>query len=250
MATENHVPAAADRNGGGPVVLVTGAAGGIGAATVARFRRQGARVVAADRRLEDALWGGTASVRLDVSRGEDWAMAVARIAEWFGRLDVLVNNAGVGWIDGVRTLSLDHWEHSIAVNQTGVLLGMHHAAATMVAGGGGAIVNVGSIYALKGSPSAISYAATKGALRQMTRSAAIELAPDGIRVNAVHPGFVDTPMIRGGGHRVREAVVAATPMRRVARPEEIAAAITFLASPDASFITGADLVVDGGLMAG
>jgi NAD(P)-dependent dehydrogenase (short-subunit alcohol dehydrogenase family) len=241
----------------GVVALITGAAGSLGMATARRFAHDGAQLVLTDVRADDlralAEEVGGLAVTHDVRSDESWAAAVAAACDRFGRLTVLVNNAGIGDPAGVEEVSLDLWDQHLAVNQTGVLLGMRHAAPAMRAAGGGSIVNVSSIHGLVarsvGRGSAIAYTATKGAVRLMSKGAAAEFAADGIRVNSVHPGYVDAPMVGVAQTDERLRAQELTPMRRFARPEEVAAGIAFLASADASYITGAELAIDGGYTA-
>jgi NAD(P)-dependent dehydrogenase (short-subunit alcohol dehydrogenase family) len=243
----------------GAVALITGAAGSLGSATARLLCRRGTRVAAADVRAQElgelAEELGCLALELDVTSELSWRAAVKATRERFGRLTVLVNCAGVGDACGLEDLPLARWEEVVAVNQTAVLLGMRAVAPEMRAAGGGSIVNVSSIHGLVaralGGPgaSAIAYTATKGAVRLMSKAAAVDLAGDGIRVNSLHPGYVEAPML---GVRQSEARLRArerTPLGRFARPEEIAAAIAFLASEDASFMTGSELVVDGGYTA-
>jgi NAD(P)-dependent dehydrogenase (short-subunit alcohol dehydrogenase family) len=238
------------------VALVTGGAGTIGRATVRRFAREGAKVAVADLRLDDveplaAELGGLA-LELDVRSDESWAVAVAALRSRFGQLDVLVNNAGIADSAGVEALDLEIWDQVLAVNQTGVLLGMRHAAPEMRRGGGGSIVNISSIHGLVGklSPdgSAIAYSATKGAVRMMSKAAAMDLGGDGIRVNSVHPGYVDAPM-EGAKPGAREHAVTRTPFGKLVTADDVAAGILFLASADSAMITGTELTIDGGYTA-
>jgi NAD(P)-dependent dehydrogenase (short-subunit alcohol dehydrogenase family) len=167
----------------------------------------------------------------------------------FGPLNVLVNNAGVISERGAEDEPEDAWHRVIAINQSGVFLGMKHVVPAMRRAGGGSIINISSTLGVVGAEDYIAYQASKGAIRQMTKSAALSYAKDGIRVNAVCPGWIDTPMTDALGADIREHDIAMTPLRRPGRPIEVSYAVVFLASDEASFITGADLVVDGGYVA-
>jgi NAD(P)-dependent dehydrogenase (short-subunit alcohol dehydrogenase family) len=238
------------------VALITGGAGTIGRATARRFAQEGARVAVADLRLEDveplAAELGALGLELDVRSDESWAAAIGAITQRFGRLDVLVNNAGIADSAGVEEVDIETWNQVLAVNQTGVLLGMRHAAPEMRRAGGGSIVNISSIHGLVGKlssdGSAIAYTATKGAVRMMSKAAAMDLGADGIRVNSVHPGYVDAPMVgaKPGG---REHAVTRTPFGKLVSAEDVAAGILFLAAPDSVMITGTELTIDGGYTA-
>jgi NAD(P)-dependent dehydrogenase (short-subunit alcohol dehydrogenase family) len=243
----------------GKVAIVTGAARGQGAAHSRLLAEEGAKVVLADvldeqghaveQELRDAGLE-VVYVHLDVSSDEDWAAAVEIARERFGGLHVLVNNAGiVGTTAGVEAESLEGWQQIVAVNQTGVFLGMKHAIPLMKRAGGGSIVNTSSIWGVAGTEEYIGYQATKGAVRLMTRSAALTHAGDNIRVNSVVPGLVMTPMLDDEPEDAIAAVVDMTPLGRGADPREISYGVLFLASDEASFVTGTDLVVDGGFLA-
>ncbi len=242
----------------GKVALLTGASGGQGAAEAVLFAAEGARVVIADL-LDDAgralaerivAEGGRASYRhLDVVDEQTWAETIEGIDADFGRLDVLVNNAGIGDRRGVMEQPLRSWNKVLDVNLWGPIVGMRTAAPLMARGGGGSIVNISSIAGLTGYDAA-AYTASKWGLRGVTKTASLEFADDGIRVNSVHPGTIATPMIADVSEPELRNYVRATPMRREGRAEEIATAVLFLASDEASFITGAELVVDGGFVAG
>ncbi len=173
---------------------------------------------------------------------------MAEAVDAFGGLHILVNNAGIGTLADVETETRDDYERVIAVDQTGVWLGMKYAVPAMRAAGGGSIVNLSSIFGkVGGFGGSVAYHAAKGAVRLMTKNAALRYAKEGIRVNSVHPGFIDTPMITGiKGTDLEEAILAATPMGRLGRSEEIAAVILFLASDAASYVTGSELYADGG----
>ncbi len=241
----------------GKVALVTGAARGIGAASARRLAESGATVVLTDviddegQALADALQadGHTAVYHnLDVADETAWASVVAETAKEFGRLDVLVNNAGIGTMEDVEAETLEGWNRLIGINQTGVWLGMRAAIPVMRQGGSGSIINVSSIFgAVGGFGGSIAYHASKGAVRLMTKSAAIRYATEGIRVNSIHPGFIDTPMIEQiKGTEVEQLIVSNTPMGRLGRSEEVAEVIAFLASDAASYMTGSEVYVDGG----
>ena len=247
----------------GKVALVTGGSSGIGRGTCQLFAREGAKVVIADvaeeagRQVEEEIveHGGEAMfVRLDVAREDEWIAAVRRTVERFGRLDVLVNNAGMSTDatrETVEHTELDVWNQAMGVNSTGVFLGMKHAVPQIRKAGGGSIINVASIYGLVASKRGTVYHAAKGSVRMLTKAGAIQYAGEGIRVNAVHPGFADTGMTRDLHARpgVREEREAQTPLGRLGTPEDIAWGIVYLASDEASFVTGSDLVIDGGMTA-
>ncbi len=248
----------------GKVALVTGAASGLGAATARRLAKEGATVVLTDRDIvgEDIAahivdTGGRAVFRLhDVTSQPDWAAAVEHAVADFGRLDILVNNAGVaGGNHELMDHSFDAWRQILSVNLDGVFLGLRHAGPRIAASGGGSVINISSILGKVGMAGAAAYCASKGGVTLLTKAAALEWAPLGIRVNSIHPGFIDTPMVSGAlagredGNEMRVALMAAHPLGRFGVPKEIGDAVAFLASDDASFITGAELVVDGGYTA-
>jgi 2,5-dichloro-2,5-cyclohexadiene-1,4-diol dehydrogenase 2 len=242
----------------GKVALVSGGASGIGAAHVRVFAAEGAKVVAGD--VQEAQGktvveevnkrGGEAVfVRLDVAKEADWANAVQTAVSRFGKLTTLINNAGIYWPQGVEAETLENWNKMTTVNQTGVWLGMKAAIPALRNAGGGAIVNISSLYGLIGSPGSIAYHATKGAVRLMTKSAALEYVKQGIRVNSIHPGMIDTPILGNLTPQDAEAIRAATPMGRMGKPEEIAYGSLYLCSDEAAYVTGIELVIDGGWLA-
>ena len=242
----------------GKVALISGAARGQGAAHAARFAEEGASVILGDVRDEEGEATAKAIadrglaaiyVHLDVTSDADWKAAVARAEEEFGKLDVLVNNAGILGMPSLLDETEEHWNQVVAVNQTGVFLGMRAAVPAMKRAGGGAIVNTSSIWGIAGAEEYISYQATKGAVVLMTKSAALTHVGDGIRVNSVCPGLVLTPMSAEEGPDVEQAVAEMTPMKRGAQPEEISSGIVFLASDEASYVTGTELIIDGGFLA-
>jgi len=239
----------------GKVALITGAARGQGEAEARLFVAEGARVVLGDVRDElgekvaASLGAAARYVRLDVSQEALWQRAVALAESEYGRLDVLVNNAGiVGEFGPTERCTLESYQKTIAVNQIGAFLGMKTAIPALRRAGGGSIVNVCSVAGLYGIPGFVAYGASKWALRGMTKLVAFEVGKDNIRVNALHPGSVETPMMPASLDRAK--VTRGQAMERVAQPEEIAAAALFLASDESSFVTGADLVADAGLSAG
>ena len=241
----------------GKVAIVTGGAQGIGAATAEAMAAAGAVVVVTDvldgegERVASHLRDSGYTARyehLDVSDEANWDQVVEKTVAELGGLHVLVNNAGIGTMSDVETETREGWDRLIAINQTGVWLGMKTAAPRMRASGGGSIVNVSSIFgAVGGFGGSIAYHASKGAVRLMTKNAAIRYAKEGIRVNSVHPGFIDTPMIEQVKDTpVEQAILANTPMGRLGTPAEIGAVIAFLASDAASYMTGSEIYVDGG----
>ncbi|MTD16757.1 glucose 1-dehydrogenase [Nakamurella sp. YIM 132087] len=239
----------------GRVALVTGAARGQGAAHIERLAAEGARVLACD--VLDTEGEATAAAlreegldvtyrRLDVTSAADWAGAIAEVTERYGRLDVLVNNAGIIHVAPILEQSEQDWQRTLTVNTTGPLLGIQAAAPLLITAGGGSVINTASIFGVVGAVGYVAYTASKGALLALTKTAALELAPHGIRVNALVPGGVSTPM---NEHEKEGGVIPQTPLGRRAHVSEIAAVVAFLASDDARFVTGTEIVVDGGFLA-
>ena len=244
----------------GKVALITGAAHGMGAEEARLFAREGAKVAIADIREEDArkveaeiaeAGGESMVVMLDVSKEDQWETSVSAVVAQFGKLDILVNNAGISG-SGERDLgSSESWDRLMGINAKSVFLGMKHAIPEMERAGGGAIVNISSISGFVGQEAIHpGYNASKGAVRLVTKAAAVQHAKIGVRVNSVHPGMMPpilTSFQRGDPNR--EAMNAAVPMGREGEPIEVANAVLFLASDEASYITGTELLVDGGFTA-
>lgn len=238
----------------GKVALITGSARGQGAAEAELFARHGARVVVTDVLREDGeaiaaairAAGGMAEFHfLDVTDAEQWNSVTASIQAEYGGLDILINNAGINRRQQLTAMAREDWNRLLDVNLTGPMLGIQACVPLLRQRGGGAIVNVGSLAGLMGHPTT-GYSAAKWGLRGLTKSAALELAKYNIRVNAMHPGLVDTPILDRSSPFYRE-LSAMTPLGRAGRPEELAQVALFLASDESSFITGVDIPVDGGL---
>ena len=234
----------------GKVVLVTGAASGIGHAVAELFAKEGAAVFASDiASPKSAYSDGIEAMTLDVTGEDDWATAVDTIVAKAGRLDVLINNAGIIAYEPLHELEMNAWLKMISVDQTGVFLGMREAVRVMRRQKSGAIVNISSIWGNAAVGGAHAYHAAKGAVRNMTKNAAMTYVADGIRVNSVHPGFIDTPLTRAQAPELNEVVIASTPMKRGGTPIEVAYGCLFLASDESSYVTGAELAIDGGYLA-
>jgi 3alpha(or 20beta)-hydroxysteroid dehydrogenase len=240
----------------GKVALLTGAARGQGAAAARRFVAEGAKVLIADvlddegKALADEL--GALYQHLDVGREDDWSAAVDRAVDEFGSLTVLVNNAGILHFAELGKTTLADYERVIRVNQIGAFLGMRSVVEPMSRAGTGSIVNVSSVEGLAGMPFLVAYTASKFAIRGMTKVAALELGPKGIRVNSVHPGMIDTKMVSdaaGGAEIDNYWVGKKVALGRVGQPGEIANLVVFLASDESSYSTGAEFVADGGATA-
>jgi len=240
------------------VAIVTGGAHGMGEAEVRLFAEHGAAVVIADVLEEageavaadiNAGQGRARFIRTDVTSEADWQRLIQETIATYGRLDILVNNAGISGSAVGDPEALGGWERIMAVNATSVFLGTKHAAAVMAAAGKGSIVNISSIMGFVGSAdSHPGYAASKGAVRIYTKAAAAKYGPSGVRVNSVHPGYMP-PMLNATNQAGRASKIAATPLRRLGEPIEVAYGVLFLASDEASFVTGTELVIDGGYIA-
>lgn len=241
----------------GKVVLVTGATGGIGVEIVRRLAEEGASVVVTDvdveacEKLSAGLEHGARHqvLGLDITQESQWQQAMSAVSERFPSLDAVVNNGAIGSLASVVDEDLNRYNRVIEVSQTGTWLGMKHAGALIEQTGGGSIVNICSILGTVGGlGNSVAYAAAKGAVRSMTKNAALHWATRGVRVNSIHPGFIETPQLleRYEGTERHQAMVANTPMGRLGRAEEVAAAVAFLAGDDSTFITGTELYVDGG----
>jgi 3alpha(or 20beta)-hydroxysteroid dehydrogenase len=239
----------------GKVALISGGARGIGATAARLFASEGASVVLGDvldgdaKATADEIGANALALRLDVTSEEDWAAAVAEAEARFGRLDVLVNNAGILAFGTIEGTSPEDFMRIVRVNQLGAFLGLRAAVPAMRRAGGGSIVNVSSVEGITGGPALAAYASTKFAVRGLTKVGAVELGPHKIRVNAVCPGGIDTPMVRGSGTEGMDldALFAGVPLGRAGRPDDVANVMLFLASDDSSYCNGAEFVVDGGV---
>lgn len=236
----------------GKVAIITGAAQGQGAATARLFAAEGARLILTDlspsgQDLADSLGGAATFVRQDVSEASEWAKTVAAATDAFGRLDVLINNAGVYRPATMQDTDDALWDMHYRVNQKGIFLGMRAAAEAMIASGGGSIVNISSNAGISHVPGIFAYATSKWAVRGMSKLAATELAPLGVRVNVVFPGIIDTPMLGENSAERLQMYREMIPMKRLGSPEEIARLSLFLASDEASYVTGAEITADGGI---
>jgi NAD(P)-dependent dehydrogenase (short-subunit alcohol dehydrogenase family) len=229
----------------GKVAIVSGAASGIGRAVAELFAEEGAIVYATDVQPVPSH-GQLRGVEHDVSQDDQWGSLIQLIEREEGRLSVLVNNAGiVGSYDPIDTVSLDDYQRVVAVNQFGAFLGMRHCIPLMKRGGGGAIVNISSVWGLIGAVGVAAYQASKGALTTLTKNAAVTYAPI-IRANSVHPGIIRTRITEQQDPKMNQAIIDDTPLKRMAEPREVAFAALYLASDEAAFVTGAELVIDGG----
>ncbi|MGE0775538.1 MAG: SDR family NAD(P)-dependent oxidoreductase [Sphingomonadaceae bacterium] len=244
---------------GGKSALVTGGASGIGAAIARLFSREAARVLVCDvqeqmaaRVAEDIRkeGGDAVSFRLDVSSEDSWRRAVDAVGERFGGLTTLVNCAGITRDQGLDGEDVAGWDRTIAVNQTSVFLGMKLCMPTLVRSTNGSVVNISSVYGLIGSPTSFSYHASKAAVRVMSKSAALEYARKGVRINTIFPGLIHTPILKGLTEAQLELVAKGSAMGRIGQPEDIAHGALYLASDDANYVSGAELIIDGAWLAG
>jgi 3alpha(or 20beta)-hydroxysteroid dehydrogenase len=242
----------------GKVAIITGAAGGIGAASARRFAAEGARLLLSDadgaraQALAHELGGQAVSCAHDVASETDWQAVIASALEAHGRIDILLNNAGVFLAASLAETSLDDFRRVTEVNTVGVFLGMRAVAPSMTEQRAGSIINVSSVAGLGGSPYLTAYASSKWAVRGMTKVLARELAPFGIRVNSLHPGQIDTDMNARQREKTPELIdklIKAIPLRRIGTPEEVAHAAVFLASEESVYVTGSELAIDGGTSA-
>ena len=245
----------------GKIAIVTGASGGMGAAEARIFAAEGASVVVVD--VQDDLGekivgeisdssGSARYLHLDVTQEDQWIKVIDDVVGDYGQLDVLVNNAGIGGgAPEITNVTVDQWDRILAVNATGVFLGTKHGAKAMKLSGGGSIINISSVYALIGCPLGAPYPVSKGAVRSYTKAAAVQLAANGIRVNSVHPGFIDTPQtswMLTDPDTVRN-LNERTPLGWIAQPEDIAWGVLYLASDESAYMTGTEFVIDGGITA-
>ena len=249
----------------GKVALITGGASGIGAESARRLAREGAAVIITDLSVDagEALAGeiigagGQAHfIAHDVTSESDWERAVGQGVAKFGRLNILLNNAGIAQTGlTLMTHSLEDWRRTLSINLDGVFLGLRYAGPAIAESGGGSVINVSSIMGKVASPGAAAYCASKGGVLMLTKAAALEWAPLNIRVNSIHPGYIDTPLVSKvireveNGNELREVLISRHALGRLGLPREIADAVVFLASDESSFMTGSELVVDGGYTA-
>lgn len=240
------------------VAIVTGASAGIGKATAELFVKEGAKVVLTDikevegQKVASEIGSEAMFIKHDVAKEEDWIHVVNTTIDKFGKIDILVNNAGVYYISPLAEITLEKWNWLMSINVTGVFLGMKHVLPHMAKNKKGSVINLSSIAGLGGAPGHALYGASKGAVRIMTKDVATEYGPFNVRVNSVHPSYIKTAMASYGAETAQTSIDELGkdyPLRRIGNPEEVAATCLFLASDDSSFITGQEIVVDGGVTA-
>ncbi|MGM0898317.1 MAG: glucose 1-dehydrogenase [Bacillota bacterium] len=234
----------------GKVAIITGGARGMGAAHAKRFLEEGAKLVITDILEQEGevvakkLGGHIKFMKHDVTKAAEWERVITETESAFGPVNVLVNNAGIVLLKSIDTITEAQYRRVIDINQVSVFLGMKYVLPSMRKAGGGSIINISSISGLKGNEGSVAYSASKFAVRGMTKSAAVELGKEGIRVNSVHPGIIETPMVRKS--RVSK-MARKIPLQRTAQPAEVSDLIVYLASDESSYVTGAEFVIDGGL---
>ena len=241
----------------GEVAIITGAARGQGEAEARMFVKEGAKVVLTDildelgQKVAEEIGSSALFVKHDVSQEDEWKQAVETTVKTFGSLTVLVNNAGIGLREdrGIEQTTLDAWHKTLSVNLTGVFLGMKYAVPAMREAGHGSIINISSIAGMVGGGGLPAYHASKGGVRLLTKTAAVQYAEENIRVNSVHPGGVDTEILNPFGEKWKQRAASFHPMKRIAESDEIAYGVLYLASKESSFVTGTELVIDGGFIA-
>ena len=241
--------------------IVTGGANGIGKATVNKFLEEGANVVftdinkeAGNKTLEEMreVSNNVLFIQHDVSKESDWINVIEETLKAFGKVDILFNNAGIFSSKPVTEYETEEWNRLLGINVTGVFIGMKHTVPVMREQKSGSIINTSSVAGIKGSPNATLYGASKGAVRIMTKDLAVEVAPDQIRVNSIHPGIIQTAMgddVATSVNASSDQLAKSIPLRRLGKPEEIANLVAFLASDESSFITGTEMIIDGGMTA-
>jgi len=242
----------------GKVALITGASRGQGETEARLFAREGARVVLTDvlvdlgQQVANSIHtgGGEALfLQLDVANPDEWNEVVRHTVQTYNRLDILVNNAGIAQRGGVEDTSVEDWDRTMDINAKGVFLGMKYAIPAMLQNGGGSVINISSTSGIVGFPGGTAYHSAKGAVRLLTKVAAAEYAKRGVRVNSIHPGLIETPMTDNMAAARMQLLLERTPMGRKGTPMEIAYGALFLASDESSFMTGAELIIDGGMTA-
>jgi NAD(P)-dependent dehydrogenase (short-subunit alcohol dehydrogenase family) len=235
----------------GKVALITGGAQGIGHTTAGEFLKEGAEVVVGDVQDEPDtdIIAQCDFIELDVTDEDSWEAAIDHIEQEYGQLDVLFNNAGVLTHGSIEDFDLENWKRDREVNETGVFLGMRNAAPLMSETGGGSIINSSSIWGTVAVEGAPAYHASKGAVRNMSKNGAVTWAEENVRVNSLHPGAIATDMTLDQDEETKQKILDKTPMNRMGEPEEVANVVAFLASDEATFMTGSEVVVDGGYLA-
>lgn len=237
------------------VVMITGAAGGMGESHAKRFIEEGAKVVLTDvasekgKELAKELGENAVFLKHDVTNADDWENVVTKAEETFGPVNILVNNAGISAPGLIEDLSEDDFRKVVSINQVSVFLGMKYVAPSMKKGTTGSIINISSKNGIVGVPGYVAYDGTKFAVRGMTKTAALELAKFNIRVNSVHPGVIDTPLLAEVSEEMMKELLNDIPLGRLAEPEEVTNLVLFLASDESSYSTGSEFIIDGGIVA-